>query len=186
MRRSRAIAQQGPKGILRQSPSDTMVISEVPASPGDITRCLFPAKNNMKRKKAKGTKRPPVQLRFVLSPLPKHSSARNQGTSSEGHRGETSLTTAPEESVIESEEEETAEPELQASPVPSKLYDISGAYNPYWYKFVKLVPRPEFDHLQKPGNKHARVAYCTKCNAEVHFEKGRSYTAAAVADCVMG
>ncbi|GMF30815.1 unnamed protein product [Phytophthora fragariaefolia] len=161
-----------------------MVISEVPASPGDITRCLFPAKNNMKRKKAKGTKRPPLQLRFVLSPLPKHSSARNQGTSSEGHRGETSLTTALEETVIESEEEETAEPELQtcpvppgrfeAGPVPSKLYDISGAHNPYWYKFIKLVPRPEFEHLQKPGNKHARVAYCTKCNAEVHFEKGRS------------
>ncbi|GMF18870.1 unnamed protein product [Phytophthora fragariaefolia] len=130
-----------------------MVISEVPALPGDITRCLFPAKNNKKRKKAKETKRPPVQLRFVLSPLPKHSSARNQDTSSEGHRGETSLTTAPEETVIESEEE-SAEPELQASPVPSKLYDISGAHNKNWYKFIKLVPRPEFEHLQKPGNKH--------------------------------
>ncbi|KAE9004471.1 hypothetical protein PR002_g17048 [Phytophthora rubi] len=127
-----------------------MVISEVPASPGDITRCLFPAKKNKKRKKAKGTKRPPVQLRFVLSPLPKPSSARNEGTSSEGHRGETSLTTAPEETVIESEEEETAEPDLQTYPVPSKLYDISGAHNPYWYTFIKLVPRPEFEHLQKP------------------------------------
>ncbi|KAE9074065.1 hypothetical protein PF010_g24827 [Phytophthora fragariae] len=136
-----------------------MVISEVPASPGDITRCLFPAKKNKKRKKAKGTKRPPVQLRFVLSPLPKTSSARNEGTSSEGHRGETSLTTAPEETVIESEEEETAEPDLQTYPVPSKLYDISGAHNPYRYTFIKLVPRPEFEHLQKPGNKHARVAY---------------------------
>ncbi|GMF50247.1 unnamed protein product [Phytophthora fragariaefolia] len=152
-----------------------MVISEVSASPGDITRCLFPAKNNMKRKKARGTKRPPVQLRFVLSPLPKHSSARNQGTSSEGHRSETSFTTAPEETVIESEEEETAEPELQASPVPSKLYDISGAHNPYWYKFIKLVPRPEFEHLQKPGNKHARVAYSTKCNADpIHKKANQS------------
>ncbi|GMF49358.1 unnamed protein product [Phytophthora fragariaefolia] len=103
-------------------------------------------------------------LRFVLSPLLKHSSARNQGTSSEGHRGETSLTTAPEETVIESEEEENSEPELQASPVPSKLYDISDAHNPYWYKFIKLVPRPVFKHLQKLGNKHARVAYGTKCN----------------------
>ncbi|KAE8910316.1 hypothetical protein PF005_g32834 [Phytophthora fragariae] len=36
-----------------------MVISEVPASPGDITRCLFPAENNKKRKKAEGINRPP-------------------------------------------------------------------------------------------------------------------------------
>lgn len=57
----------------------------------------------------------------------------------------------------------------------SKLYDITGAHNTHWYKFIKLTPKPELEEIPKPGNEHARVAFCTKCHAEINFEKGRSY-----------